>query len=144
MLHNLNALFYLIIQEVLDSVKNVMRNIVQVMDRVIQFLSDWKDPNDPDNVMHYKELDIVISKIPSYKLKGNFNYTWGGAVVNGSSDIFGSEEHDCVENKVRSMVMTFCFRKGNKFIFKKKSCAFDLIYPYHSQSAFFLHVIIYP
>ena len=81
-----------------------MRNTVNVMDRVIQFLSDWKDPNDPDDVLHYKEIDIVISKLASYKLKGSFNHTWGGVKINQSSVLFGKDEHDCIENKVRQEI----------------------------------------
>ena len=85
-----------------------MRNTIQVLDEVVQFLSDWKDPNDPDDVMHFKEVDLIISKVSSYKLTGlKANYTWGEQKINKSSDVFGSHEYNCTENKASNEFFSF-------------------------------------
>ena len=96
---------YALQTETIEAVKRVMKNTIVVLDEVVQFLSDWKDPNDPDDVMHFKEVDLIISKMPSYKLTGlKANYTWGELMINKSSDVFGSHEYDCIENKVSKAV----------------------------------------
>ena len=78
-----------------------MKKGIGILDEVVQFLSDVKDPNDPDDVMTFKELDLVVSKISSDRLKGNtVNFTWGGLLINETADIFDGSSFDCVENKV--------------------------------------------
>ena len=87
--------------ETIEAVKRVMRNTINVLDEVVQFYSDLKDPNDPDDIYSYKELDLVISKYPSYKLSGlSANHSWGALEINHEADCFGSQAYDCIEHKV--------------------------------------------
>ena len=83
-----------------------MKNTVGVLDDVMNFLSGWKDPNDPDDVMNYDEMDVAISKVASEKLQGKtMNFTWGELVINNTKDLFGDKVYDCVDTKVWQMYL---------------------------------------
>ena len=79
----------------------MMKNVVKVVDDISNVLSADKEPGDPDDVLEYDELSLMISTGNVEQLDNtNFTSNQGGVVLPPIQELLNGDKPKCIDSQV--------------------------------------------